>query len=313
MSTHAWALDKALVAITLDLEMSRNFPTWDQVHWDYRKGDLDADTKKYAAEAGRRVKAHGGRIHYFAVGQVFEQDDLGWLRQLAQDGHPVGNHTYDHVNALARSPEELQHRFRRWPWLVQGRTAERVILDQVRMTSEAIRAELKTKPAGFRSPGGFARGLKDRPDVRKLLTNEGFDWVSTHYPGVAEVKENTRPTREVFDAVARSQRACQPYQYDDGLVEIPMSTVSDVHAFRTGRWKLPDFLRAVEMALDWVIEKRAVFDFLAHPSCLVATDPKFEAVELICARVKAAGRDAELVDLGTVAKRAQSRHQRERP
>src|SRR5205807_1143054 len=26
---------RALVAITLDLEMSRNFPTWDQTHWDY--------------------------------------------------------------------------------------------------------------------------------------------------------------------------------------------------------------------------------------------------------------------------------------
>ena len=32
---------KALVAITLDLEMSRNFPTWETTHWDYEKGNLD--------------------------------------------------------------------------------------------------------------------------------------------------------------------------------------------------------------------------------------------------------------------------------
>src|SRR5262249_36054819 len=46
----------AHVAITLDLEMSRHYPTWDQTHWDYEKGNLDADTKRYAVEAARRVR-----------------------------------------------------------------------------------------------------------------------------------------------------------------------------------------------------------------------------------------------------------------
>src|SRR5262245_19813850 len=90
--------DKSLIAITLDLEMSRNFPTWDQTHWDYEKGNLDAATKRYAAEAARRVKAHGGVIHFFALGQTMEQEDVGWLREIVAQGHPVGNHTYDHVN-----------------------------------------------------------------------------------------------------------------------------------------------------------------------------------------------------------------------
>jgi len=43
--------DKALVAISLDLEMSRNFPTWEQTHWDYEKGNLNDETKKYTLEA----------------------------------------------------------------------------------------------------------------------------------------------------------------------------------------------------------------------------------------------------------------------
>src|SRR5438270_4338074 len=134
--------DRALVAITLDLEMSRNFPSWDQTHWDYHKGDLDTPTKRYAVEFCRRVRALGGRVHLFAVGRVFEQDSVEWLRGLVRDGHPVGNHTYDHVNVLARSRDELQPRFRRWPWLMQGRTPQRVITDQVRMTDEAITARL---------------------------------------------------------------------------------------------------------------------------------------------------------------------------
>src|ERR1700756_1867150 len=93
---------KALVAITLDLEMSRNFPTWDQTEWDYEKGNLDEPTKKYALEAARRVKRRGGRIPFFVGGRVFEQKSVEWLREIAQAGHPIGNHTYDHVNVRAK-------------------------------------------------------------------------------------------------------------------------------------------------------------------------------------------------------------------
>jgi peptidoglycan/xylan/chitin deacetylase (PgdA/CDA1 family) len=311
MAAPAGADDKALVAITLDLEMSRNFPTWEQVHWDYHKGDLDGPTKRYTTEVCRRVKARGGRVHCFAVGQVFEQEDVDWLRQIARDGHPVGNHTYDHVNILARAGDDLQPRFKRWPWLLCGRTPQRVILDQVRMTNEAIKARLETTPAGFRSPGGFTNGLLDRADVQKLLLAEGFDWVSSQYPGVKEVQANARPTAKVLEAIARSQESCQPHQYRaTGLAEVPMSTVSDIHAFRVGRWPLPDFLKAIEAALDWVLPRRAVFDFLAHPSCLGVVDPECRAVELICDKVKAAGDKAALVDLTAIARRAQGRHQR---
>src|SRR5215204_4633968 len=93
--------DRALIAITLDLEMSRHYPAWDQTHWDYEKGNLDRDTKRYALEAARRVRARGGRIHFFALGRTLEQDDVEWLRELNSEGHPVGNHTYDHVNVKA--------------------------------------------------------------------------------------------------------------------------------------------------------------------------------------------------------------------
>src|SRR4051812_8242006 len=96
---------KALLAITLDLQMSPNFPTWDQTHWDYEKGNLDAATKRYSVEAARRVKARGGVIHFFAVGQTLEQEDVGWLKEIVAQGHPVGNHAYDHVNLKATRRE----------------------------------------------------------------------------------------------------------------------------------------------------------------------------------------------------------------
>ena len=42
---------KAQIAITLDLEMSRNFPVWEAMRWDYEKGNLNDETKRYTVEA----------------------------------------------------------------------------------------------------------------------------------------------------------------------------------------------------------------------------------------------------------------------
>src|SRR6516165_919610 len=79
--------NRAMVAITLDLEMSRNFPAWEMTHWDYEKGNLNDETKHWAVEACRRVRQAGGLAHCFAVGRVFEQADVGWLRGIVEAGH----------------------------------------------------------------------------------------------------------------------------------------------------------------------------------------------------------------------------------
>jgi hypothetical protein len=55
------------------------------------------------------------------------------------------------------------------------------------------------------------------------------------------------------------------------------------------------------------IERRAVFDLLAHPSCLYVTDPEFRAVDLACELVRSAGERGAIVDLETIAERARLR------
>ena len=294
---------KALIAITLDLEMSRNFPSWEDTHWDYEKGNLNEETKKYAVEACRRVKAHGGVLHCFAVGRVLEQENVDWLKQIVQAGHSVGNHTYDHVNVLATRPEDIQFRFRRAPWLIQGKTSPQVIEENIRLTSSALKTRIGIAPAGFRTPGGFSDGLAKRSDVQRMLLDLGFDWVSSKYPTHAMTKPGTEPTPAIYESIVSAQRAAQPFLYPTGLVEVPMSPVSDIGAFRGGRWKLDYFLTAVRLAVEWVIERRAVFDFLGHPSCLYVVDPQFKTIELICDLVRKAGNRAALVDLNAIARR----------
>jgi peptidoglycan/xylan/chitin deacetylase (PgdA/CDA1 family) len=299
--------DKALVAITLDLEMSRNFPTWETTHWDYEKGNLNAPTKKYTIEAARRVKAHGGRLHCFAVGRVFEQPDVDWLKEIVQAGHPVGNHTYDHVNVRATRPGDIQYRFNRAPWLIEGKKPLEVIRENIRLCSAALKARVGIDPAGFRTPGGFADGLADRPDVRKMLADLGFTWVSSKYPAHPNSSAGREPDATVLDGIVRAQKQAQPFVYPGGLIEIPMSPISDIGAFRGGRWKLEWFLKALRLALEWVLDNRAVFDFLAHPSCLYVMDPDFKAIELICAMTRKAGDRAALVDLRDIAMRVRAR------
>ena len=296
--------DKCLVAITLDLEMSANFPTRETTHWNFEKGNLNEETKKYSVEAARRVKAAGGRLHFFAVGRVFEQANVDWIAEIARSGHPIGNHTYDHVNVTATTVDDLQFRFQRAPWLLRGQSIDEAIRDNIQLASKAMKSRLGVDPVGFRTPGGFANGLREHPKVRSMLLELGFDWVSSLYPPHPNSEPMKQPTAAVREGIVAAQARSQPFVYPDGLVEIPMSPISDIGAFRTGQWRLEWFLQAIQESLDWAIEHRAVFDFLAHPSCLYVVDPEFKSIELICDRVKKAGDRAAIVDLTTIARRA---------
>jgi peptidoglycan/xylan/chitin deacetylase (PgdA/CDA1 family) len=293
----------AQIAITLDLEMSANFPTWDDTHWNYEKGNLNDATKAYALEAGRRVRKAGGYIHFFCVGRVLEQPDVAWLSQLAADGHSIGNHTYDHVNVLATRPQDLQFRFQRAPWLIDGMTTEQVIRENVRLTTMGLKQRAGIENRGFRTPGGFADGLSGREDIQQLLMDAGFRWVSSKYPGHANTEPMKEPTAEVYADIVAKQQAAQPFVYPSGLIEIPMSPISDIGAFRTGRWKVEWFLEAIRQSVTWAIENHAVFDFLAHPSCLATTDPEFRAIDLICSMVQNSDGRAKLVTLDEIADR----------
>ena len=292
----------ALIAVTLDLEMSMHYPRWEMMEWNYEKGNLTEPVKQYALEACRRVKAKGGVAQCFVVGRVFEQAGVEWLEEIVRDGHAVGNHTYDHVNVWATRPEELQYRFARAPWLIRGKTIPEVIRENIRLTELAIETRLGVRPIGFRTPGGSTAGLHGRPDIQKLLLECGFTWTSSMAPSVPVRPEN--PEKADFDAVVKAQSGSQPFAYPSGLVEIPMSPLGDVASFRRKekKWRLGDFLRMIEANVRWAIEHRAVFDLLTHPSIMLCEDPEFRAYELVGDLVqKSAGR-AAIVGLDTIAK-----------
>jgi peptidoglycan/xylan/chitin deacetylase (PgdA/CDA1 family) len=295
---------QALVAITLDLEMMRHYPEWEDMHWDYEKGNLDIPTKNYAVEAARRVKAKGGVIHFFCVARVLEQEDVSWLRLLHETGHPIGNHTYDHVYLLATRPEQIQFRFARAPWLMGGKEPTVVIRDNIRLATEAMKQRLGIDPVGFRTPGGFNNGLRDRPDIQQMLLDLGFKWVSSLYPLFKMGEVGGHPTPKILDDIRRAQALAQPFVYPSGLIEVPMNPVSDVNTMRALRWNLDDFLEAIRVGVEWAIETGGTYDFLCHPSCMNVMDPNFRALDLIFDLVQKAGDRATIADLTKFTARA---------
>ena len=298
---------KARIAITFDLEMSRMYPTRDILEWDFQKGNLNEQTKEYSHEAARIVKERGGVIHFFCVGRVLEQNNVEWLKQIAAMGHPVGNHTYDHVNIRATEAEKTQHRFRRSPWLIRGRTAAEIIQENIGMTTLALKQRCGIDADGFRTPGGSRLALDEREDLQKMLLKAGFTWVSSKYPSHKSSKFGEEPGAEIFESIVAGHEQAQPYVYPSGLIEIPMSPISDVGAFRTSGWKLEQFLKSVRQCVEWTVENGAVFDFICHPSIMYVEDPEWESVKLICDLVKNAGDKAEIVSLSEIAKQMASR------
>jgi peptidoglycan/xylan/chitin deacetylase (PgdA/CDA1 family) len=295
---------KALIAITMDMEMSMHYPKWDDMEWNYMKGNLDEATKRYTVEACRRIKEKNGIAHLFVLGQTFEQENVDWLKEIHGQGHRLGNHTYDHVNVWTKNTQVLQHRFQRAPWLIQGKTASEVIEENIRMSAAAMKTRLGIAPVGFRTPGGNPNGLLGREDVQKMLLKLGYTWISSMAKVVKVAEEN--PGDADFQAVADAQKASQPFVYPTGLVEVPMSPIGDVAAFRRKekKWKIGDFLKMIERCLQWTIENRAAFDLLTHPAIMQWEDPKFRAYELVCNMVAQSGGKAELVGLDAIARRS---------
>ena len=96
------------------------FPPLEDTHWDYEKGNLNQAAKDYAVNAGRPREETRRCDSHVRVGQVLEQENVDWLKEIAAEGHPIGNHTYDHVYLLAGDINEMQYRFGR-PALVDRR------------------------------------------------------------------------------------------------------------------------------------------------------------------------------------------------
>ncbi len=267
------------VCLTFDLEMNSNFPYWTS-YWDDKKGAIDTDTKKYVQSMNAVASEFDALLHYFIVGSALEDENLDYLHETVAGGHGIGNHTYSHCNIKAKSYEDVQQIYRQGLVNPESRVPNEVKRWEIQRTNSLIKDKLHAEVSTFRSPGGFDNGLHDVPDIRDILSEEGFSLVSSRY--ISYLAEDSSPTaEELGDCFRKSVDTLKPYRYPDGLIEAPLAGMTDVEAFRLQKVDLGYFLEATRVGINTAYENGIFFTNTCHPSVLASMDPHLRWLRLV--------------------------------
>jgi len=231
---------------------------------------IGPDVPQYRAaldpETTRRGVALLARLHeeleapctFFVCGRTLLHALDAFEPLAASQLFDVQQHTYSHVV------------FRDVRYRAEGAEAEAVLpetphvalREELAFTSELIRKYLGRECVGLRTPFGYYRGLRDRPDLLGIVRDTGHRFVTSW----GRNEENGNPTPWV-----------QPFAYGDegfpDVLEIPFQfwldgIWFDVYGYGEGR----AFRRALEGALDEVAERDLVFATAFHEWVAVEAD-----------------------------------------
>jgi hypothetical protein len=170
----------------------------------------------------------------------------------------VQQHTYSHLlfRDVEYSPE---------PGVVAriGASPAVALREEVAWTSRLVRDHLGHEPVGLRTPFGFYRGLRDRPDLLGVLRDTGVSYVSSWLRN----EHGLNPTP--WDV--------QPFAYrDEGFPEIhelPSQFWLDGIWFDTyGYDNGAGYLEALKGAIDHVAEHDLVYGACFHEWCMIPSN-----------------------------------------
>jgi len=167
----------------------------------------------------------------------------------------IQQHTYSHVVF-----RDVRYRpFGGDTEAVLPETPAVALREELRITSELILKYLGRECVGLRTPFGYYRGLRDRPDLLGIVAETGHHYVTSW----GRNEQNGNPTPWV-----------QPFAYEEegfpGILEIPFQfwldgIWFDANGYGEGR----AFRRALEGAVDEIVEQDLVFATAFHEWCAV--------------------------------------------
>jgi hypothetical protein len=208
--------DKPLASVSLDLD---NLWSYLKIHgddgWQSRPSYLDV----FVPHALETLDQLGIKITFFIVGLDAAEDRNGKaLRAIADAGHEIGNHSFEHE-----------------PWL-HLYTPEQV-RSELQQADSAIEAATGRKPVGFRGPG-FSWSedvletlveLGHRFDASTLPTYLG-PLARAYYFWTAKMTAEERAKREgLFGKFSDGLRPVKPYRWQlksgRHILEIPVTTM----------------------------------------------------------------------------------------
>jgi hypothetical protein len=171
----------------------------------------------------------------------------------------VQQHTYSHVpfKDIVYSPG---------PGLVGTIRASppAALLEELTFTSRLLREHLGVECAGVRTPFGYHRGLRDRPDLLAVVHDAGLRYVTSW----GRNEDNGNPTPWV-----------QPFAYTEegypDILELPFQFWLDVvwfdqHGYDTG----PALLEALKGAVDEIAARDLVYGACFHDWVALASDER---------------------------------------
>jgi peptidoglycan/xylan/chitin deacetylase (PgdA/CDA1 family) len=219
-------------------------------------GALDPDTtRRGVALLAQLHEELDAPCTFFVCGRTLLHA-LDALEPLAaSDMFDIQQHTYSHV--VFRDV-----RYRPIGGDVEAllpETPHVALREELAFTSELIRKYLGRECIGLRTPFGYYRGLRDRPDLLAIVQETGHRYVTSW----GRNEENANPTPWV-----------QPFPYAaegfPGLLEIPFQfwldgIWFDAHGYGEGR----AFRDALRGAVDEIVEQDLVFATAFHDWCAV--------------------------------------------
>ena len=208
-------MNKPCASLSLDLDNQ----------WSYMKTHGDPAWREFPSYLDIAVprildflRARDLRISFFIVGQdAALERNRAPLRALADAGHEIGNHSFNHE-----------------PWLHLYSEAE---LDaELARAEQHIEAATGVKPVGFRGPGFSVSNT-----TLRVLARRGYLYDATVFPNLLNPlarayffatsnlsKEEKEQRKALFGTWADALKPLKPYRWDlDGrqLLEIPVTTL----------------------------------------------------------------------------------------
>lgn len=186
---------RCAVSFTYDLEMCMGYSPVG-----INNGRIIEPVQQYSIDLCKIANEYSAKLHFFYVCNGFETMKYQYLKDILDLGHDIDSHTYDHQPVATCAPEVLD--------------------EQLRKANEALLKYLGISPIILRGPVGYKDGMKDIcHENRMVILNNGFQYIT----GEIRTDELTTP-REKWNSLLID---AQPYQYPEGLVEIPITGWTD--------------------------------------------------------------------------------------
>jgi len=210
---------------------------------------------------------------FFLVGEYVQQAPQKFASLIGNGAHEIGNHSHTHIQ------------MKDYAWHRSGKSVEDIRSNLRACNRVLAEAFGVSEIPGLCVPGGYYKGMQDRPDLVEMFVEEGFAYISS----------DSRGPQETIPAPLSNQ----PYWYQCGshrLLEVPhngwhCNVISGLMSQPTWWPPLPDAIipskkvETVDEQLDvyrrefeYGLEHNLFYAPVFHPWSIYRFDPKIVVI-----------------------------------